>query len=74
MTDNNDIITGEDCDDGIADERFASPDVFNTADDRFRGRNSIESRHHIGGGTLGSNPFLITSSEDKLLNQFTNYD
>jgi hypothetical protein len=43
--DQNDILTGEDCcDDGIADERFASPDVFNTADDRFRNRNSIESR------------------------------
>jgi hypothetical protein len=36
-----DILTGEDCDDGIADERFASPDAFSTED---YGRKSIDSR------------------------------
>lgn len=35
-----DIITGDDCDDeGIADERFASPEVFMTDD---IGRKSLE--------------------------------
>jgi hypothetical protein len=31
------LITGEDCDEGgIADERFASPDIFSTNDDNGR--------------------------------------
>ena len=31
------VITGEDCDDaGIADERFASPDIYITEDQNLR--------------------------------------
>ena len=42
--DNDGAITGEDCDDcGIADERFASPDIFTTNDDAL-GRKSINHR------------------------------
>lgn len=44
---NDGLITGEDCDDaGIADERFASPDIFGTADiDACR--KSIQSRQQL---------------------------
>ena len=31
------VVTGEDCDDaGIADERFASPDIYITEDQNLR--------------------------------------
>ena len=65
----NEAITGEDCDDcGIADERFASPDVnkivFSTLDDA--GRRSIEG--------MRQQQLLLTSSEDKLLSQCNNFD
>lgn len=61
-----DIITGDDCE-GIADERLGSPDVFSTDD---AGRRSLEGRPFIA----GQNQFLLTSSDDKMLSQYTNYD
>ena len=40
-----DIITGDDCEDeGIADERLGSPDVFSTED---AGRKSLEGRPYL---------------------------
>jgi len=55
MNEFGEVITGEDCDDaGIADERFASPDVFKTEDNA---RRSIESRKDAP----NINPILLTS-------------
>lgn len=70
VSDQQDIVTGEDCDDcGIADERFASPEaklVFSTIDEAAaayqNGRKSLEAG------------MLISSSDDKILSQATNYD
>jgi hypothetical protein len=67
------IITGEDCDDaGIADERFASPDMFSTNDIMdTNGRKSLLSR----GGAQGTNPIMLTSQDDnRLLAQCNDYN
>mmetsp|Transcript_39579 Transcript_39579/g.38092 ORF Transcript_39579/g.38092 Transcript_39579/m.38092 type:complete len:363 (-) Transcript_39579:438-1526(-) len=64
-----DVLTGEDCDDGvIADERFASPDNFTTED---FGRPSLHKQE--------VQPILMTLSENdptmnKMLSQYTNYE
>jgi hypothetical protein len=63
------LITGEDCDEaGIADERFASPDVIfgSTTDEMLGGRKSIQGRHNMNPvvGGFGQQPILLTSTED----------
>ena len=64
------MVTGEDCDDaGIADERFASPDIYITEDQNLR--KSIEGRAK----SSMQNQILISSNDEKmLLSQYTNYD
>jgi len=58
------IITGEDCDDaGIADERFASPDMFSTNDIDSNGRKSLLSR----GAHQVTNPIMLISQDDNRL-------
>ena len=57
---------------GIADERFASPEIFMTNDDQGPNRRSIHLRQNA---TVMSNPVLLTSCEDnRILSQCNNFD
>lgn len=51
----------------IADERFASPDMFSNTEDNTR-RRSIENRGFGNNNNINSNhQMLLSSSDDKLL-------